>query len=206
MVNEEISKGTSVRNLWNGIIEGLQHADRDAPLAMLYSVADFAGNRPSAAPRGSEHSSTPYICTLEGSIGVSDENVLAPTMFNLQDKTWLGTAFSEAMKCLLPVLLQEGEEDFPGVNLDCIKWRGFGLRASQIVVCPIHSPQQRFITAFLVIALNPKRPYDADYKNFIHTLTQQVIMPGWQPDWMLSPVRSFQTSFRQRLSSLKRAR
>lgn len=31
--------------------------------------------------------------------------------------------------------------------------------------------------AFLVIALNPRRPYDADYKGFVDLLTQQVTTP-----------------------------
>jgi hypothetical protein len=33
------------------------------------------------------------------------------------------------------------------------------------------------VLAFLVIALNPRRPYDDDYKAFIHLLTHQITTP-----------------------------
>ena len=35
----------------------------------------------------------------------------------------------------------------------------------------------RNVLAFLVMALNPRRPYDDDYKAFVHLLTQQVTTP-----------------------------
>jgi hypothetical protein len=35
----------------------------------------------------------------------------------------------------------------------------------------------RSVLAFLVMALNPRRPYDEDYKGFMHLLTQQVTTP-----------------------------
>jgi hypothetical protein len=33
------------------------------------------------------------------------------------------------------------------------------------------------VLAFLVMALNPRRPYDEDYKGFVHLLTQQLTTP-----------------------------
>jgi hypothetical protein len=58
-----------------------------------------------------------------------------------------------------------------------ITWRGFGVPSTSVVVCPIVPTNSRNVLAFLVMALNPRRPYDEDYRGFVHLLTQQVTTP-----------------------------
>jgi len=44
-------------------------------------------------------------------------------------------------------------------------------------MCPIVPTNSGKALAFLVIALNPRRPYDDDYRQFINLVTQQVTTP-----------------------------
>jgi PAS domain-containing protein len=81
----------------------------------------------------------------------------------------------QAMKEMIPIIVQiddKSKEMFEG-----IKWRGHGVPATQVVVCPIIPTDSNNVLAFLIIALNPRRPYDKDYRGFVNLLTQQVTMP-----------------------------
>lgn len=46
-----------------------------------------------------------------------------------------------------------------------------------MVICPIVPTSTTKLIAFLVLALNPGRPYDDDYRRFIHSLTVQITTP-----------------------------
>jgi PAS domain-containing protein len=46
-----------------------------------------------------------------------------------------------------------------------------------MAVCPIIPQNSPNVLGFLVIGLNPHRPYDDDYRGFIDTITQQVTTP-----------------------------
>lgn len=47
----------------------------------------------------------------------------------------------------------------------------------QVVVCPIIPTDSDNLLAFLVVFLNPRRPYDEDYRSWLRLLTQQVTTP-----------------------------
>jgi PAS domain-containing protein len=79
------------------------------------------------------------------------------------------------MKEMTPVLVQI-DDSWKGM-FEGIMWRGHGVAGTQMVTCPIIPTDDNNILAFLIIVLNPRRPYDDDYRAFVHLLTQQVTMP-----------------------------
>jgi PAS domain-containing protein len=79
---------------------------------------------------------------------------------------WVRKALEEKAPALIPV---------PD-KMRTIEWRGYG-PANQSVVCPIIPTNTESALAFLVVALNPRRPFDEDYQRFVHLLTQQVTTP-----------------------------
>jgi PAS domain-containing protein len=175
-LSDEISKARTIKDLWRQIIRGLEYADKDVPFALLYSVANV-----SEAARLSSTSEIPgtaasVFCTLEGFIGIQDRHSFAPVGFDLtQDRNWLSASFQSAERSLKPVLLPIEQE--LQKSLEDIECRGFGVPPSSVIVCPIVPTQSSSVLAFLVTALNPRRPYDADYQSFIHMLTEQVTTP-----------------------------
>jgi hypothetical protein len=58
-----------------------------------------------------------------------------------------------------------------------ITWRGYGIPSKVVVVCPIIPMNSNNVLAFLVLALNPYRPYDEDYRGFIDIITHQITTP-----------------------------
>ncbi|KAH9206546.1 hypothetical protein DL95DRAFT_429523 [Leptodontidium sp. 2 PMI_412] len=62
-------------------------------------------------------------------------------------------------------------------QLKDLKWRGFGVPSTHIGILPIIPNDSTSLLAFLVIGLNPRRPFDDDYRSFLVSLTQQVTNP-----------------------------
>jgi len=177
-LSRQLSGSKSIKDLWRRIILGIEDADKDIPLALLYSVADekLASQR-SRSPKSKETKGpASTVCILEGSIGIPAGHDLVPESVNLEDdSTCLVSKMKQAMKEMIPIIVQI--DDKSKVMFEGIKWRGHGVPATQVVVCPIIPTDSNSVLAFLIIALNPRRPYDDDYRGFVNLLTQQVTMP-----------------------------
>jgi PAS domain-containing protein len=178
-LSRQLSASKSIKDLWSRLILGIEDADRDIPLAMLYSVADeaVASKISSKSQNPCSPASTPStVCILEGSIGIPAGHAIAPSELDLaDDHSCLISAFKKAMTEMAPVVIPVEEE--PHKYFEGIKWRGFGVIPTQFVVCPIIPTDSCNVLAFLVIALNPRRPYDDEYRTFLQLLTQQVTIP-----------------------------
>lgn len=177
-LTRQLPGSKSIKDLWRRIVLGIEDADKDIPLALLYSVADqrLAPQR-SKSPNVSEPKvPASTVCILEGSVGITNGHVLAPESIDLDnDDSSLATKMKQALKEMTPVVGQISEkakEMYQGID-----WRGHGVPATQVVVCPIIPTDSNSVLAFLIVALNPRRPYDDDYRGFINLLTQQVTMP-----------------------------
>ncbi|KAL3958785.1 hypothetical protein ACCO45_006947 [Purpureocillium lilacinum] len=56
-----------------------------------------------------------------------------------------------------------------------VNWRGFGDPCSTIVVFPVvPTTTKEAVTGFIVLGVNPRRPYNDNYKLFIHLLSRQL--------------------------------
>jgi hypothetical protein len=177
-LSRQLSASKSIKDLWSRLILGIEDADKDIPLAMLYSVADeaVASKFSSKSQNPCSPDSTPStVCILEGSVGVPAGHAIAPSELDLADsQSCLVSTFKKVMTEMTPTVLPV-EEKY--MCFEGIKWRGFGAPATQFVVCPIIPTDSCNVLAFLVIALNPRRPYDDEYRTFLQLLTQQVTIP-----------------------------
>lgn len=196
-LSKQLSGSKSIKDLWARIILGIEEADKDIPLALLYSVADSttaSASRASSQESRSTSSSaskpsTPLrasrdalsaLCILEGSLGMPEGHALAPQTIDLETErmTCVVDAVQRALKEMTTVVVPiKGEEDRDA--LSSIEWRGYGVQPTQMVACPIipMGSGSDSVLGFLVMALNPRRPYDDDYRSFLHLLTQQVTQP-----------------------------
>lgn len=52
--------------------------------------------------------------------------------------------------------------------------KGFGDACRSAVVCPIHPTTGENVLGFLVLGINPRRPYDDDYSLFVQLLCRQL--------------------------------
>ncbi|KAK4987341.1 hypothetical protein LTR50_004676 [Elasticomyces elasticus] len=172
-VGEKTAFARDVKGFWEQVLSALEFNEYDTPFVLLYSVSDD-----SESDSSSIHSSNlagTKQCLLEGALGVPEGHGCAPESIDLKTgMEGFGPVFREVMKTDKPVLLEIGSRDLPAELLEGLEWRGFGDAARAVVVCPIHPTTGEAILGFLVLGINPRRPYDDDYSLFVQLLSRQL--------------------------------
>ena len=83
-------------------------------------------------------------------------------------------AFREALTTERPVLLDTQNGRLDPQLLEDVECRGFPEKPRAAVVCPIHPTDGDSVLGFLVMGINPRRPYDDDYSLFVQLLSRQL--------------------------------
>jgi PAS domain S-box-containing protein len=172
-VGERTATARDVKSFWGQVLGALTENEFDTPFALLYSVSDDndsdSSSLYSSSLFGAKH------CYLEGSLGVPQNHPCAPVQIDLKEgMEGFGPVFREVMKTDKPVVLSIGSGDLPHEMMDGLEWRGFGDPCRDVIICPIHPTTGEAILGFLVMGINPRRPYDDDYSLFIQLLSRQL--------------------------------
>jgi PAS domain S-box-containing protein len=119
--------------------------------------------------------STAPQCVLEGALGVpkGHRTALSPLDLKTSDEAF-APYLRESMKTDGPILLKTEDGSLSYDLIEGLQWRGFGDPCRAAVVCPIHPTTGESILGFLVMGVNPRRPYDDDYSLFIQLLSRQL--------------------------------
>ncbi|OJD35344.1 histidine kinase hhk13p [Diplodia corticola] len=172
-VGERTAVARDIKSFWDQVMKALASNEYDTPFVLLYSVADDSDSDSS-----SMHSSSVFgtkQCLLEGSMGVPAGHQCAPDQLELKTSMdGFAPVLREVMKTDKPVLLDIGSGDLPTEMMEGIGGRGFDDPVRSIVVCPIHPTTGESILGFLVLGVNPRRPYDDDYNLFVQLLSRQL--------------------------------
>lgn len=199
-VGERTATARDVKGFWERVSQALDCNEFDTPFVLLYSVNEESDSDTSSIHSSSLIGTKQ--CYLEGSLGVPTDHPAAPTQIELKTgMEGFGPVFREVMKTDKPVLLRvAGSEyafdqnsnssvvpdlsledsntiigpDLDSSMLDGIEWRGFRDPCQSVVVCPIHPTTGESILGFLVLGVNPRRPYDDDYSLFVQLLSRQL--------------------------------
>ncbi|KAF1813699.1 hypothetical protein P152DRAFT_289178 [Eremomyces bilateralis CBS 781.70] len=189
-VGERTATARDVKSFWGLVTEALATNERDTPFALLYSVSDESDRESSSIHSNSAMEDK--HCFLEGALGVPDGHPCAPKQIELKSgMEGFGPFFRECMNTDKPALLhiawdtsvkngdgaEIGEERFgeiPAATMEGIQWRGFGDPCRSVVVCPVHPTTGELILGYLVLGVNPRRPFDDDYSLFLQLLSRQL--------------------------------
>ncbi|CAG9995643.1 unnamed protein product [Clonostachys byssicola] len=161
-----------VQSYWAKTLEELERWSPayDVPLAFIYSVVDDDDLDSSRS-----RYDCPRTCKLAGSLGVPAGHPIAPSILDLRDTDdGLAPSFREALQAQVALLLQKKDGTLPERLLDGLEWRGFGDACQNAVICPIRPTNDESIMGILFLGLNPRRPYDNDYRQFISLLHQKL--------------------------------
>ncbi|KAJ9145267.1 Peroxide stress-activated histidine kinase mak1 [Coniochaeta hoffmannii] len=161
-----------VKSYWGTIIDRLEAVEPryDIPLAILYSVDDD----PNTQPDGTRKYASTKICHLEGSLGVPEGHPIIPQTLPLwSSDDGLSAVFREALAAPQHPLVIE-MEDLPKSLMDGLHWRGFGDPCRAAVVLPIRPTKEEMVMGLMVLGINPRRPYDNDYRQYISLLSQKI--------------------------------
>ena len=113
-------------------------------------------------------------CYLEGSLGVPKDHVAAPQSADLSGNDGFVPVFREVMKTNRPRVLDMAKGEVPEHLLHGLEERGFNEPPTSVVACPIHPTTGESTLGFLVMGINPRRPYDEDYALFVQLLSRQL--------------------------------
>lgn len=179
-LSQQMVKAEDLSTFWPNLLEGLEKNDKDIPIAILYSTDVGIGKNASQADR------QPKSCTLKGAIGVPDGHTAAPKQMKIEDDN---TGFAPAIRASLRsgdvVLLQTKDGSLDRDLLSGLTSRGFTAPCHQVLVCPIRSMTDD-VLGFVVMGLNPRKPYNSDYRGFVDALMRQVIGPSYMSSILLA--------------------
>lgn len=173
-VGEKISRATNVKSFWTQVRMGLEESDYDVPFALVYSVTDDPESDLSSMHSGSL--ANPPIVTLEGSVGAPPGHPAAVPCIDLRTgEDGFAPYMREAMASPnTPLVLRKEDGSLPEKLIEGLAWRGFGDPCRTIVVFPVHPTTGESVVGFVVLGVNPRRPYNEDYELFVNLLARQL--------------------------------
>lgn len=147
---------------WREVLKGFEPNERDIPLAVIYSLeSDMHDEAP-----------TPII-HLQATLGVVEGHPLALKRADLiQGSETILPLLRKTFSANSPTVFQRDDGSLPGSLLQEIEWRGFGEPSNTLAVLPLTAGEE--ILGFLLMGLNPRRPYDEDYAGFVQLLNRQL--------------------------------
>ncbi|CAK7273827.1 hypothetical protein SEPCBS119000_005857 [Sporothrix epigloea] len=199
-LGEKTATAQSVHDFWQSVREGLDYNEYDIPFALIYSVV---GSSSSNGDDESEVSSIlsnnlagPPSLVLEGSLGVSHNHSAVVHALDLRTSDeGFAPYMRQAMAApnggfpsatLSPVVLSAEDGTLPTELLSELRAeRGFIDPCHTVVVFPVQHPSVMStgpevssasvsISGFIVMGTNPRRPYNRDYRLFVHLLARQL--------------------------------
>ncbi|KAK7613745.1 hypothetical protein BKA81DRAFT_357936 [Phyllosticta paracitricarpa] len=178
-LGEKAAAASSIKELWKLVLEGLEPNSQDIPFALLYSVneSDEDGQDDLREHSDFAHSSRPKQCVLEGTIGISSNHPAAIPSFPLTEGDHgYALPFRRAWTSAKPSFLQAQNQSLPSPLSDIrAEGRGFNDATNTAIALPIPPLSGASIRGFLLLGLNPRRPYDEDYQVFIRLLNDRLV-------------------------------
>ena len=170
---EKTASARDLKTFWQQCLKGLEYNEYDCPFVLLYSVTDDLDSDSSSVHSNSHLGDKQFV--LEGSLGIpAGHAAAAPTVDIRYGTDYLTPVFREAIKCGRPIFLSTKDGTLDSSLLEGIDWRGFGDPCTAAVCCPIHLIGGDATLAFLVMGVNPRRPYDDDYSLYVQLLSRQL--------------------------------
>ncbi|OTB04491.1 hypothetical protein M426DRAFT_58670 [Hypoxylon sp. CI-4A] len=174
-VGEKTAMARDVKSFWSQVNSGLEYNEDDIPFNLVYSVTEESDSDVSSMHSGSWVN--PPQLMLEASLGVPQGHRLLAETVNLKTST---EGFAPHMRESMsnagqPVILSADNGTLPEDLMDGLAWRGPGHACKSIVIFPVHpTTGSEGVVGFIVMGVNPRRPYDGDYELFINLLSRQL--------------------------------
>ncbi|KAH7256664.1 hypothetical protein BKA59DRAFT_81231 [Fusarium tricinctum] len=174
-IGERTAAATTVSGFWPQVLKGLEFNEFDVPFALIYSARDDNESEVSSLHSGSLIHSPQLF--LEASLGAPENHQAALTQLDMRqsDDGFVPYMRQSMAAGGIPIVLSEEDGNLPTHLIEGLHWRGFGDPSKTLVIFPvIPTTTGESVIGFIVMGVNPRRPYDDDYKLFIHLLSRQL--------------------------------
>ncbi|OCL07939.1 hypothetical protein AOQ84DRAFT_294130 [Glonium stellatum] len=167
---EKMDAAQDLTKFWSQVVDILESNQEDFPFALLYSVVNDAGPKTPEAP------TTTGFVDLEGVIGIKADHPLAVPRMEIPEKPeGLQAHFKRSWVTGDPVMLQTSDGSLPQSLAIRISGRGLNSICNAALLYPIVRLDGPGAVGFLLLGMNPQRPYDDDYRNFIKLLVDHIV-------------------------------
>ncbi|KAK7184821.1 hsp90-like protein [Paraphaeosphaeria sporulosa] len=165
-LSEEVPRARNLEAYWCSAIEVLSHNTKDIPFAVLYSAEALLES--SSCSSTAEKFDESQEFTLRGFFGLPRDSPAAVSQLDFHQNEGFMPYFREASAARGPVRV-DLEPGSPAHELvRGVDWKGYGDPCRGAVVCPITPTSSKDnVLGYMVLGLNPRRPYDEDYRHFI---------------------------------------
>ncbi|TGJ85265.1 hypothetical protein E0Z10_g3512 [Xylaria hypoxylon] len=174
-VGEKTALARDIKSFWNQVNKGLEYNEDDVPFNLVYSVTEEQESDICSMHSGSWMN--PPQVNLEASLGVPPGH---PCLVEFLDLKTSNEGFAPYMRESMstqgkPVILSAERGTLPEGLMDGFHWRGSGEPCRSIVIFPVHpTTGSESVVGFIVLGVNPRRPFDEDYQLFITLLSRQL--------------------------------
>lgn len=174
-VGERTAAARDVQGFWEEVLAALECNEFDTPFVLLYSLHGDPESDDSSIHSSLTGLSSMKQCHLEGALGVPLGHPAAPTHVDLQSSEGFVPILREVLVANKPLVLDSAKEgEIPTHLLEGLDQRGFHDPVRSVVVCPIHPTTGESTLGFLILGINPRRPFDEDYNLFVQLLSRQL--------------------------------
>ncbi|KAK8016337.1 hypothetical protein PG993_014526 [Apiospora rasikravindrae] len=174
-VGEKTALARDVKSFWSQVQQGLEFNKEDIPFVMVYSVSDDSESDMSSMHSGSLMH--PPQLVLEASLGIPAGHscLISPLDLKTSVEGFAPYMRDSMAQAGVPILLSKDDGTLAEDLMIGFDFRGDSSDCQAIVIFPIHpTTGGDSVVGFIVIGVNPRRPYDDDYKLFIHLLSRQL--------------------------------
>lgn len=174
-VGEKTALARDVKSFWSQVQQGLEYNEEDIPFVMVYSVSDDSESDMSSMHSGSL--THPPQLVLEASLGIPAGHPILASPVDLKTSS---DGFAPYMRDSMaqagvPIVLSKDDGSLAEHLMTGFDFRGHPEDCQAIVIFPIHpTTGGESVVGFIVIGVNPRRPYDDDYKLFVSLLSRQL--------------------------------
>ncbi|KAI3333994.1 histidine kinase [Ustulina deusta] len=175
-VGEKTALARDIKSFWSQVNQGLEYNEDDVPFNLVYSVVEEEQESDICSMHSGSWMNPPQL-KLEASLGVPPDH---PCLVEFLDLKTSNEGFAPYMRESMsnhgrPVTLSGEQGTLPENLMDGFDWRGGGEPCRSIVIFPVHpTTGSESVVGFIVMGVNPRRPYDEDYQLFINLLSRQL--------------------------------
>jgi PAS domain-containing protein len=169
-LGSQTAKARTLQSYWDLALRTLKLNEKDVPFALLYAAdSQYSSDFGSVSSPGSIPPIEIYL--LKGAIGVEPNHAIAAPCVDLKDDSDVLQPFLlRAMKSRKATIVNLEELELSESQLSQIHWKGYGEPCRTIVVCPITPTTNEQVEGFFILGINPRRPFDEEYKQFVHVM------------------------------------
>ncbi|KAH8712095.1 hypothetical protein GQ44DRAFT_689557 [Phaeosphaeriaceae sp. PMI808] len=169
-LGSQTAKTRTLQSYWDLALYSLTLNNKDVPFAVLYGAESQCN--PNIAPLQSPGSMPPtehYV--LKGAIGLDSNHAIAPQSVDIQQGAYVLQPFLiQAIKSRGASIVHLDEIGLSQSDLNGIHWKGYGDPCRTAVVCPLLLTTGEQAEGFLIIGINPSRPFDGEYQQFVQVM------------------------------------